>query len=295
MKTRFFGLLLMFLIGRPATADALVLVHGFLGSDRSWLESGVIEILANNGYPLAGVYAPSPQGVVFSPVGSNASKLPNPVYTVDLPSTAPIALQADWLAAYLRDIHRRRPDESITLVGHSAGGVVARMTLVLYKPAAVQRLITFASPHLGTWRANQALDAVSSGGVLGGFKRWEVKRRIGGWLYYTLKASRGVLHDLMPARPGNLLYWLNMQPHPDIEYISIIRNGILYMPGDRMVPGFSQDMRLVPAIGDRSLAYTMFQGHMLSPMDGQVIVNLLKRAETPQQGNSGGATEQAAQ
>lgn len=280
MKTRLIGVFLLLLaFGRPAAADVLVLVHGFLGSDRSWLESGVIEVLANNAYPLVGVYYPSPDGVAFHPTGQGGS---NAVYTVNLPSTAPIPLQADWLAAYLRDIHKRQPDEAITLVGHSAGGVVARLTLVRDKPEGVRRLITIAAPHLGTWRASQALDAVDSGGMFGRLKRWEVKRRIGGWLYYTLKASRGVLHDLTPPHPGNLLYWLNIQPHPDIEYISIIRSGTLYMPGDRMVPPFSQDMRLVPAIGEKSLAYTTPQGHLLSPTDGQVIVNLLKQSENPQ-------------
>jgi pimeloyl-ACP methyl ester carboxylesterase len=295
MKTRLFGLcLLLFVAGRPAAADVLVLVHGFLGSDRSWLESGVIEILAKHGYPLAGVYTPSPNGATFHPSMPDGSNGPNAVYTVDLPSTAPIPLQADWLAAYLRDIHRRQGKQAITLVGHSAGGVVARMTLVRNKPEGVRRLITIASPHLGTWRASQALDAVNSGGMFGMLKRWEVKRRIGGWLYYTLKASRGVLYDLMPPRPGNLLYWLNGQPHPDIEYISIIRSGTLYMPGDRMVPPFSQDMRLVPAIGNRSLAYTTPQGHLLSPMDGRVIVGLLKQAGAPQD-RTKGAVGQSAQ
>lgn len=279
MGNRIVGFFLLLLASLPARADILVLVHGFLGSDRSWLESGVIEVLDRNGYPLSGIYSHSPNGVLFQPTGQRNK---NSVYTVDLPSTAPIGLQADWLAAYLRDIHQRQPGEPITLVGHSAGGVVARMTLVRHRPAGVTRLITIAAPHLGTWRANQALGAVSSGGIFGRIKRWEVKRRIGGWMYYTLKASRGVLYDLTPPRPGNLLYWLNAQPHPDIEYVSIIRSGTLYMPGDRLVPPFSQDMRLVPAIGQKSKAYTTAQGHLLSPQDGQVIANLLTLSSTSQ-------------
>lgn len=277
MKSTLTGLLLLLATTLPVHADVLVLVHGYLGSDRSWLESGVIETLERNGYPLTGTYYPSQGGVVFRPTGRHGK---NAVYTVNLPSTAPIVLQADWLAAYLRDVRKRRPDEDITLIGHSAGGVIARMTLVRQHPAGVVRLITIAAPHLGTWRALQALDAVDTGGLppFSTLRRWEVKRRLGSWLYHTLKASRGVLHDLMPPRPGNLLYWLNGQPHPDIDYISIIRSGTFYMPGDRMVPPFSQDMRRVPAIGKRARAYTMAQGHLLSPMDGQVIVNLLALA-----------------
>lgn len=274
MKRRLIGLLALLLCSLSARADVLVLVHGFLGSDRSWLESGVIEVLDRNGYSLAGIYFPSSNGVLFRPAGKEND---HAVYTVNLPSTAPIALQADWLAAYLRDVRKRHPNTPITLIGHSAGGVVARMALVTHRPAGVTRLITIAAPHLGTWRSLQALDAVDSDGLplLSDIKRWRIKRRIGDWLYYTLKASRGVLHDLTPARPGNFLYWLNAQPHPDIKYISIIRSGTFYMPGDRMVPPFSQDMRLVPVIGKKSSAYTTAQGHLLSPQDGQVIANLL--------------------
>ena len=273
MKIKLLGFIILFLSVLPARAETLVLVHGFLGSDRSWLESGVLEVLRRNGYTLAGIYSPSPLGVSFLPLGDAGHH--NAVYTVNLPSTAPIALQAAWLAAYLEDLQQRLGQQSITLVGHSAGGVVARMALVQYQPAGVDRLITIAAPHLGTWRAYQALDAVDTDGPLGIVKRWEVKRRIGSPLYYTLKASRGVLQDLTPARPGSFLYWLNAQPHPDIQYVSIIRKEPQVIAGDRVVPGFSQDMRLIPAIDGKSQAYITPQVHLLSPQDGQVIVNLL--------------------
>ena len=276
MKNRLFTLLLLLAGVLPAQADVLVLVHGFLGSSRSWLESGVIDILSRNGYPLAGNCAPGAGEVNLTTFGTAGD---NAVYTVDLPSTAPIAVQASSLSACLRDLHKHHPHAPFTLIGHSAGGVVARMSLVRDHPQGVTRLITIAAPNLGTWRAYQALDVIDDSGPLGFVKRWGVKEHIGGWLYYTLKASRGVLHDLTPARPGNLLFWLNSQPHPDIEYISIIRQGTTFMPGDRVVPGFSQDLRQVPALAGRARAYTTWEGHLLSPQDGQVIVNLLA-AET---------------
>lgn len=272
MKKRILGFILLFLSGLPAHADTLVLIHGFLGSDRSWLDSGVVDVLTRSGYTLAGSYSPSPLGVSFLPMGEARH---NAIYLVNLPSTAPIPFQADWLAAYLQDLQQRHGQEPITLVGHSAGGVVARMTLVSHHPAGVDRLITIAAPHLGTWRSYQALDAIDTDGLLGVVKRWEVKRRIGSPLYYTLKASRGVLQDLTPARPGSFLYWLNAQPHPDIQYVSIIRKEPVVISGDRVVPGFSQDMRLVATIDGKSLAYITPQGHLLSPQDGQVIANLL--------------------
>lgn len=269
------GLLLLGLLtlSLPAPAAVTVLIHGFLGSDRSWLESGVIEQLHQRGYEWVGTYSQSPTGIVFHPIGN--AEADKPVYTVNLPSTAPIQVQADWLAAYLRDLRVRHPTEPITLVGHSAGGVVARAALVLNEVQGVTRLITIAAPHLGTWRSLQALEALDDDDLffipVGRVKRWLVKRRLGGWLYYTLKASRGVLYDLRPAVPGSFLYWLNRLQHPDIDYVSLIRTGTFYMPGDRLVPPFSQDMRLVPAIGDRARSYTTPAGHPLTPHDGAVL------------------------
>jgi len=267
-------LLLGLLVSLPARADVTVLVHGYLGSDRSWIDSGVIAVLQDHGHVLRGTWHPSPQGPVFLPFDKGPGRA---LYTVLLPSLAPIGMQADWLAAYLRAIHRRHPNEAITLVGHSAGGVVARMTLVRHRPAGVRRLITIAAPHLGTWRALQALDAVDDDWPppLQQIRRWEVHRRLGGPLYHTLRASRGVLQDLLPARPGTLLYWLNQQPHPDIEYIALIRGGTLHLPGDHLVPPFSQDMRQVAAIGTRARAYTTPPGHPLRAHDGQVLAALL--------------------
>ncbi len=272
MKLRPLLLLIGLLFSLPAPAAVTVLVHGFLGSDRSWLESGVIEVLSRHGYLLAGSYYPAPEGVRRVVLGQGGDK---PLYTVNLPSTAPIRLQADWLAAYLADIRRHHPGEPVTLVGHSAGGVVARAALVIDRVPGVTRLITIAAPHLGTWRSLQALDAIDDDDLFfipfGRLKRWVVKHRLGGWLYYTLKAARGVLYDLRPAVPGSFLYWLNQLPHPDIDYVSIIRAGTFRIPGDRIVPPYSQDMRLVPAIGERARSYLTYQGHLLSPQDGAVL------------------------
>lgn len=281
MKFKVLLILIALGLSLPTPAAVTVLIHGFLGSDRSWLESGVIEQLHLHGYEWRGTYSPSSAGVIFRPIGSTEGT--KPVFTVNLPSTAPIRVQADWLAAYLRDLRTRYPAEPITLVGHSAGGVVARAALVLNDVQGVTRLITIAAPHLGTWRSIQALEALDDDDLffipVGRIKRWFVKRRLGGWLYYTLKASRGVLYDLRPAVPGSFLYWLNRLDHPDIDYVSLIRSGTFYMPGDRLVPPFSQDMRLVPAIGERARSYTTPAGHLLNPHDGAVLAWQLEHSK----------------
>ena len=275
-------LLALFLLfgSLSARAEVLVLVHGYLGSANSWEQPGIIGILGSRGHKLAGTYHPSVQGAKLVPTGLKSEQ---PVYTVNLPSMLPIILQADWLAAYVKDVAERHPGQSITLAGHSAGGLVARMMLVRNRPPQVSHLITIAAPHLGTLRANQALDAVDDDGFLGPLHRWAVRRRTGRFLYHTLKASRGILFDLTPARPGNLLFWLNQQPHPDIRYTSVIRVGTVQMPGDLIVPPLSQDLRLIKPLGERAQSYLMAQGHMLTPQDGHLLANLLQQARQSQE------------
>jgi len=263
------GLLAM----KSATADVLVLVHGYLGSAQSWAESGALDHLQKRGFRQAGILGFSPQGVVFQDIARSAVE--RPVYGVNLPSQAPVLIQADWLAAMLREIGRRHPEQPITLAAHSAGGVVARMSLVRHGALGVTHLITIATPHFGTGRAGQALDATDNSGMLGFAKEFMVRRATGHALYATLQQSRGVLIDLLPPVPGNLLFWLNNQPHPPIRYTSIMRVGTIYMPGDHVVPPLSQDLNRAPALMGKVKTYSMANGHMLTPQDGDLIGNLL--------------------
>ena len=275
-------LLLIAIIGlvsvRAASADVLVLVHGYLGTAQSWAESGTMDRLYQRGYRQVGIYGYSPQGMVYQRLGKPDTA--RPVYAVNLPSQAPVMIQADWLAAFLRDIGKRHPDQSINLVAHSAGGLAARMALVRHGRLGVQHLITIATPHFGTGRALQAIDATNNGGMFGFVKNWLVRRSTGDALYATLLQSRGVLFDLTPPVPGNLLFWLNQQPHPDIKYTSIMRTGTFYMPGDQVVPPLSQDLNRVPALAGRVKTYAMSEGHLLTPQDGDLIGNLLATGTT---------------
>jgi pimeloyl-ACP methyl ester carboxylesterase len=204
------------------------------------------------------------------------------VYTVSLPSQAPVVVQADWLAAMLHEVGKLHPDEPINMAAHSAGGVVARMTLVRHGALGIRPLITIAAPHLGTGRAGQALEATDDSGMFGFVKSWLVRRATGDALYATAQMSRGLLFDLTPPRPGNLLFWLNQQPHPDIRYTSIMRIGTFYMPGDFVVPPPSQDLNGVPALAGRARTYSMAEGHLLTPQDGDLIGNLLIKKKAAQ-------------
>ena len=98
---------------RPASAEVLVLVHGYLGTANSWVESGVLDRLIRRGYQHRGVFSFSPQGVLFQPLGTGPAT--KPVYTLNLPSQAPVVIQADWLAAQLREVQAL----GITIGSHS--------------------------------------------------------------------------------------------------------------------------------------------------------------------------------
>lgn len=264
MTRRLLAGLLFLAASGAARADVAVLVHGYLGGAHSWDSSGVNAVLAANGWqPLAAVLPPA----AIPAVPASAK---NSVYTVNLPSIAPLLVQADLLGTALRAVETRHPNEPITLVGHSAGGVVARLALVRSSAGQVNRLITIASPHVGTGRALQALDVTHDSGPIGWLKDF-----FGGGLYHTVKASAPLLLDLAPPVPGSLLYWLNAQPHPDIDYVSVIRTTPDGFAGDVVVPGFSQDMNQVPALRGRSRVIAAPSRHELLPGDGVLIAQLL--------------------
>ncbi|HHB13460.1 MAG TPA: alpha/beta fold hydrolase [Chromatiales bacterium] len=274
MKRTLLLVLLLLLLPLRAQAEVALLVHGYLSNSATWEWSGVNAALRGAGWRQAGNFAFSPAGLVEQPL-SPATRAEKRFYTVDLPSLAPAPLQAAWLEAAVERIRQKHPGEKITLVGHSAGGVVARLVLVRYGKGNVTRLITIAAPHLGTDRAVKALDAVDNEGPFGWFKEWIVRNEIGSGLYRTLEASRGILFDLVPPVPGTLLHWLNLQPHPEIEYVSVVRSGGYFIAGDLLVPPFSQDMNRVPALAGKSKVYVTVQGHPLTPADGLLLARIL--------------------
>lgn len=279
MATRMFFVILILLgaWSSAATASVLVLVHGYLGDAESWSRSGVEAELQSAGWQRAGVWYAAPGGPQLATAKGTESNA-QIYYPVALPSQAPLMIQADALQAILNGIRKRHPEQDIELVGHSAGGVVARLVLVRHGAGQVSQLITIGSPHLGTPRAWQALQATDDSGLFGGIKRWFVKRKIGDQAYQTVQQSRGALADLAPPAPGNLLFWLNSQQHPDITYVSILRTPGQYSRGDMVVPAYSQDMNQIPTLRGKSQRLTAAQGHLLGPADGRLLVKLLSQS-----------------
>jgi hypothetical protein len=88
----------------------------------------------------------------------------------------------------------------------------------------------------------------------------------------TINRSQGLYQDLGRPEPWSLLGWLNVQPHPQADYISIVR------PGDSVVAPRSQDMNFVPALAGRSRVLPSVGGHELNPADGVLVSQLLADA-----------------
>ncbi|NCS65660.1 MAG: hypothetical protein COZ79_09670 [Hydrogenophilales bacterium CG_4_8_14_3_um_filter_62_83] len=259
-------MLLLSSLASTARAEVALLVHGYLSSAATWQASGVNGQLIASGWRPGGIILPGYRGIQLPPPVAMAGKT---FYGIELPSTAALVVQADILSAALRALSTRHPKESITLVGHSAGGVAARMALVRGGVGKVGRLITIAAPNQGTVRALQAVDATHESGPVG-----FLKDLFGGSDYYAVKDSWPVLLDLSPATPGSTLYWLNNQPQPPIHYVSIIR-AAPYGLGDAVVPGASQDLNNIPVLRGKALSIVVPADHALTPADGAMLARLL--------------------
>ena len=257
--------LLLFLLAIPAQADTLLLVHGYFSGVSAWTENGITKTLENAGWHDGGQITATARGLhpVYTPNTTN----PQRFYLADLPSEAPLMVQADMLSQIALTLKKRHPNEKTILVGHSAGGVVARLAMVKNKALDIYGLITIAAPHLGTDTAEAAnLIANSPMGMVAPF--------LGAG---TLNRSRQLYADLVRERPGTLLFQLNRKPHPKAHYVAIIRQEAFALWGDNTVPAWSQDMRNVPALKGKTQAMTGGDEHGLEREDGQRILAILQQ------------------
>lgn len=232
----------------------LVLVHGYLGSSKTWYENGVVPELEQAGWVDGRQIVAGGRSRIF--------------YAVDLPSEAPIPVQARFLLRYLAEFLRRHSPARLVLVGHSAGGLVSRATVVQRPDLPVTTLITIATPHLGTDRAEL-------GALIGQTPLSWMAPMMGAG---TLNRSHYLYRDMAREGSGNLLFTLNRMPHPALRYISILRSdGSL--SGDLLVPRYSQDMNNVAALRGRAEVVPTRGDHNLKAADGWLIVQLLRRPE----------------
>lgn len=265
-KIQLAAMLLLFSAG--ARGDVMLLIHGYLSNVAVWQQSGVVPVLQQFGWRPAAVLLGAPEGLI--PVPLQGADADDKLVFLQLDTRAPLIPQSNVVISALRWIQDRYPDEDIILVGHSLGGLVGRLALVRGGAGKVKALITIASPHLGTGLAYEGLEATDDPWFLRMMKEFFIGKE-----YRWVRQSRWMLRDILPPLPGRLLYWLNTRRHPDIAYYSVVRTSINGILGDRVVPGFSQDMANVPAIGARSKRVIEGFSHFLSLLDGYTLVNIV--------------------
>lgn len=264
-KLRLLLLISLVFLSFSVQAKTLVLVHGYMSDGMSWRQSGFTRPLLNAGWQDGGGYGYSPQSMLLP----HALYLKgNIFFSVELPSQATLQVQESLLARYLSHLYSQR-QETITLIGYSAGGVVSRLHTLNPSRQPINGLITIASPHLGTHTANIAhLVGDSPLGMMASI--------IGG---EELRNSRGLFSDLEEEKPYNFLFSMNRQPHPNIHYASIVRiNKTLARPDkfDFIVPPSSQNMNNIWALRNRSGVAQTTDSHSLNGKDGFLAAEILK-------------------
>lgn len=275
MKYLLMKLLLLITLLFPGLvmADIAVLIHGYYSSANTWRGSGIVSLLSTKGWIDTGYYIP-----YAGHIGGTGYKLTNTgkyIVTVDLPSQAPVEVQSDLLDTYLKDMAKNYPQQKIRLIAHSAGGIVARLSLVRNYSALsgdtnqqfipIIQLITIATPHHGSPIAEMAKTASDS--PIGLFAPLVGLSEI--------NRAEVLYKQLSRENENHFLYWLNRQAHPPIAYTSIVRADHSLLTGDLYVPSYSQNMATVPAIGPQSQLIMSPGAHNLRYTDGMILMGLL--------------------
>lgn len=262
--------LLLTLFSGLSSAKTVVLIHGLNSDKQTWYENRVIDALFASGFRdetqnlFPKKKRKTDQTANFNiKVPQNNDK--NVFYTINLPWFEPLETQASALKDVLSFIHKQR-DEPLILVGHSVGGVVARLYLLSKNPVPVVGLITIASPHHGSPWAEATLLALQS--PMGDFISLMGENK---W-----SKSEQLLWQLSPSVKHSMINWMNDQPHPKLRYISIIHTpSFKKMAADILVPAVSQNMNYIPALYKRSAVVTIRSGHSLSKRDGLMLAKIL--------------------
>ncbi len=268
MKIRHWVILIgsLLLLPAPLWAQTAVLIHGFQSNGMEWRTNGATPGLQQHGWVDGGNFILTSQGA-YNPL-MLAGRPENIFYTLELPSRAPLMLQAYMLDAYLQRIYALR-QEPLSLVGHSVGGLVARGWLVISHSVPVTTLVTIATPHLGTPNADMACFATST--PMGAFADM---MGLSKWA----DAPQDLYHDLRTEKPGRFLYWLNHQPHPAIRYVSVVRDDQpLPDKFDFVVPTYSQNMNNVFALHGKAEYWLAGNSHFLGVADGHELAVILGR------------------
>jgi len=256
MKKLVIILFMLTMAPQTVLAKAIIFVHGYEEDGSEWRTHGVTAPLVAHGWVDGGHLFNSGSSTMMPYKRGGDDQF----YTVALPTEAPLMFQLQVFARYVDTVNRRHKGEPLVFVGHSAGGILARLYMVHYLHTSVAGLMTIASPHHGT--------ALSEAGLMVGQSplSWGLPF-IGA---DSINRSQGLFHDLAREAPGNLLFWLNRELHPVSRYLSVIRN-------DWVITNGSQDMRFVAALMNTGMVESTYSigDHDLNPNDGLILVDFL--------------------
>ncbi|MCW8983235.1 MAG: alpha/beta hydrolase [Gammaproteobacteria bacterium] len=249
-------LFVLSLLPQIVLAKALIFIQGYDEDGSEWRSHGVTAMLMANGWSDGGHLIDNGTSVMMPSQVKGADQF----YTIALPTEAPLMFQLPILARYIDTVNLRHQSEPLILVGHSAGGVLARLYMVQNPLTAVAGLVTIASPHRGT--------GLSEAGLMVGQSPLSWGLPIIG--ANSINRSQGLFYDLVREAPGNFLFWLNRELHPVSRYLSVIRN-------DWVISNGSQDMRSVAALYNSGMVETAYAAgnHALNPYDGRILVDFL--------------------
>jgi pimeloyl-ACP methyl ester carboxylesterase len=188
---------ILFAHGMGANELSWVGVAGYLDAKR--LRSGGVVRIGETGQPeLGAARVPWEQADFFQ------IRISDPF--------ARIPIWSGEIADAVAEVRRRTGASRVVLVGHSAGGLAARRYLVeRLKDHGVAKLLTIATPHLGTPQANLALRQEDSW-VLQQAKEWILTS-------FRVPPDAQILSDLVSEDQNPELEALNRAEHPqDVEY-----------------------------------------------------------------------------
>jgi triacylglycerol lipase len=250
------------------SAETVIFVQGYLGSAGSWRDSGVAAVLRRFGWSDGGHLSLSQRGVISVLPPQPGSRR---FVTIDLPTEAPTVAQAEMLGGYVAYVRQTFGKEPLVLVGHSVGGVVARLFMVRHPDAGIAGLVTIASPNLGA-------SAAKMGSLIGSTPAAWFAPFFG---MNTINRSQALYRDLWPEQPDTLLGWLNRAQHPPANYVSIVRTRDVSAPqqGDAWLNGYTQDLNRVPALAGHARTIVSQGNHGLRPDDGALIAGVLRAME----------------
>jgi triacylglycerol lipase len=256
-------------ISNMTKAEILVFVHGYDSSSSVWRNTGIFSYLQSQAWQDAGNLTYFQNQIVYQQSLYPQTKALKPyrMVTVDLPSAAPIPIQSAILTSYLIYLQKQDPQQSFSIISHSIGGIVARLSIIENPKLKLKRIITIASPHGGTGMAEAAeLIAKTPISLLAPIVDADI-----------INQSEILLDQMQREEPGSFLFWLNRQKHPDIEYISIVRSDGTFFNKDFYVPSVNQDLRGVPGI-KRAISYPSYGKHGLQYRDGFIISRLVNQS-----------------